>query len=84
MPKVAAGRGHAKESIMSPSGPDAAMATETQQAAPPSASRTAGQVIRDIALFFAGPFVTLAYLALCPFIAVKLLEEARRHGKQGS
>jgi hypothetical protein len=30
--------------------------------------RTADQVLKDIGLFFAAPFVTLAYLALFPFI----------------
>jgi len=39
------------------------------------------QIARDIALFFAAPFVTLAYLALFPFIAMILLRRARRHAK---
>jgi hypothetical protein len=43
--------------------------------------RTAAQVLKDIGLFFAAPWVTLAYLALFPFIAMKLLAQAWRQRK---
>jgi hypothetical protein len=82
---VATGRARAKEKAMSPSGPDAAMAPDTHPAAvtEPRSPRTPGQVVKDIGLFLAGPFVTLAYLACCPFVAMKLLEQERRRRKQG-
>lgn len=52
---------------------------------PEAASRrTAAQVAKDIALFFAGPFVTLAYLALFPFVAMKLLKQAWRDRKEAA
>lgn len=41
--------------------------------------RTPGQVIKDIALFFAAPFVTLAYVSLFPFMAMAMLYQALRH-----
>ncbi len=40
--------------------------------------RTPAQVAKDIALFFAAPFVTVAYLAMFPFVAIRLLMQARR------
>jgi hypothetical protein len=39
----------------------------------PIERRTAGQVVKDIALFFAAPFITIAYLVLFPFIGVAML-----------
>jgi CheY-like chemotaxis protein len=45
----------------------------------PVAPRTASQVLQDIVLFFAGPFITLAYLPLFPFIGLAMLREARHH-----
>jgi hypothetical protein len=48
----------------------------------PGPRRTAGQVLKDIVLFFAAPFVTLVYLALFPFIGMKLLAQAWRERKQ--
>jgi hypothetical protein len=70
---------------MSSSGPDAAMAPHTHPAAATEqrSPRTAFQVMKDIGLFLAGPFVTLAYLACCPVVAVMLLEQERRRRKQG-
>ena len=49
--------------------------SETQAAATdePGRHRTPGQIAADIVLFFAAPFITLAYLALFPFIAVMML-----------
>ena len=44
--------------------------------------RTPAQVAKDIVLFFAAPFVTLAYLVLFPFIAIKLLMQAWRERHQ--
>jgi hypothetical protein len=43
--------------------------------------RTAAQVLKDIGLFFAAPWVTLAYLALFPFIGMKLMAQAWRQRK---
>lgn len=43
--------------------------------------RTPARVLKDIGLFFASPFVTLAYLALFPFIGMKLLIQAWRDRK---
>ncbi len=43
----------------------------------PAEPRTAGQVVKDIVLFFAGPFITMADLALFPFIALRMLRQAR-------
>lgn len=43
---------------------------------PPAAGpghRTAGQVARDIVLFFAAPFITILYLPLFPFIGLFML-----------
>ncbi|HEY1932647.1 MAG TPA: hypothetical protein VGG99_11585 [Acetobacteraceae bacterium] len=35
--------------------------------------RTPGQVVKDIILFFAAPFITFAYLSLFPFIGLAML-----------
>jgi hypothetical protein len=35
--------------------------------------RTAGQVAKDVVLFFAAPFISIAYVALFPFIGLMLL-----------
>lgn len=43
-----------------------------------SGGRTVRQYLKDVGLFFAAPFITLAYLALFPFIALKLLVRSRR------
>ena len=44
--------------------------------------RTMAQVAKDIGLFAAAPFVTLAYVLLFPFIGMVLLAQAWRHRKQ--
>jgi hypothetical protein len=48
-------------------------------------ARTKAQIAKDIALFFAAPFITLAYLSLFPFIALALIAraggQARHRGK---
>jgi hypothetical protein len=44
--------------------------------------RTPAQVAKDIGLFFAAPFVTLAYVSLFPFIAMAMLAQAWRHRKE--
>lgn len=61
-------------------------AGSTPLAAPPSArneraGRTFAQVAKDILLFFAAPFITLAYIALMPSIALAML--ARMGGQAG-
>jgi hypothetical protein len=45
------------------------------------AGRTSAQVAKDILLFFAAPFITLAYMALMPSIALAML--ARIGGQAG-
>ena len=40
--------------------------------------RTAGEVIKDIALFFASPFVTMGCLAMFPIVAVAEFRRTRR------
>jgi hypothetical protein len=42
------------------------------------ANRSITQVLKDIALFFAAPMVTLAYLPLFPFIGLRMLRQTRR------
>ena len=54
---------------------------QPRPAATAAGRRSAVQIARDIALFFAAPFVTLAYLLLFPFIAAALLAQAWRHRK---
>ena len=44
--------------------------------------RTVAQVAKDIGLFAAAPFVTLAYVSLFPFIGMVLLAKAWRHRKE--
>lgn len=44
--------------------------------------RTVSQILKDIALFFAAPSVTLAYLTLFPFIGLAMLGQAWRHRKE--
>ena len=39
--------------------------------------RSVGVFLKDIALFFAAPFVTIAYLALFPFIGATMLVRTR-------
>lgn len=43
--------------------------------------RSVAQVAKDIGLFFAAPFVTLAYVLLFPFIGMALFVQAWRHRK---
>jgi DNA-binding NtrC family response regulator len=46
--------------------------------------RSRAQVAKDIALFFASPFITLAYLGLFPFIGLALLAQAWRRRKDAA
>jgi hypothetical protein len=55
--------------------------TAVPETAETGSPRSVAQVVRDIVLFFAGPFITIAYLALFPFIAVSMLRKARRDRK---
>jgi hypothetical protein len=59
-----------------PAGPNE---TATGAAGP---HRTVAQVAKDIGLFAAAPFVTLACISLFPFIAVALLVRAWRQRKR--
>lgn len=40
--------------------------------------RTVQQYLKDVGLFFAAPFITLAYLVLFPFIGLGMLVRSRR------
>ncbi len=72
---------------MSASGPTPPAGTSSSGPEPAThgeagSRRSFAQVLKDIGLFFAAPFVTLAYVALFPFLAVAELREARRQRKQ--
>ena len=56
-------------------GPEDAGASDARQAAANGAParRTVGQVAKDILLFFAAPFITMAYLPMFPFIGLAML-----------
>ncbi|HUZ62146.1 MAG TPA: hypothetical protein VMU82_00375 [Acetobacteraceae bacterium] len=56
--------------------------TSEQPAAADAAGRTVQQFLKDVGLFFAAPFVTLAYLVLFPFIAVVLLARTGRQARR--
>lgn len=58
---------HGRDSAAAPASSRTAAAEDT----PPR--RTAGQVVKDILLFVAAPFITLAYLVLFPFIGMTML-----------
>lgn len=40
--------------------------------------RSVGQVLKDAVLFLAAPFISLAYMALFPFIGIAMLMRNRR------
>lgn len=40
--------------------------------------RTVQRYLKDVGLFFAAPFITLAYIVLFPFIGLGLLLRSRR------
>ncbi len=44
--------------------------------------RSPVQVVKDIALFFAAPFITIAYLVLFPFIGLRLLIRTGQQHRQ--
>jgi hypothetical protein len=48
----------------------------------PRPHRTTAQVVKDIVLFVAAPFVTMAYLFLFPFIGVAMFARAWRHRRE--
>lgn len=45
----------------------------------PLTRRTAAEVIKDILLLFAGPFITIAYLPVFGVLAVLMLTRRGRH-----
>ena len=45
--------------------------------------RTVHQFLKDVGLFFAAPFITLAYLLLFPFIGLRLLLRSGRRPSRG-
>jgi hypothetical protein len=59
--------------------PEGAFAQATTEADDPR--RSISQVAKDIGLFFAAPFVTLAYVTLFPFIGMAMLAQAWRRRK---
>jgi hypothetical protein len=61
-------------------GPKAQADAKAQPAADPH--RTVGQIAKDIGLFAAAPFVTLAYVSLFPFIAMAMLVRTWHHRKE--
>jgi hypothetical protein len=63
----------------SPAEPGGLEQTATGASSP---RRSLKQVASDIVLFFAAPFVTLAYVPLFPFIGAAMLMRAWRHRKQ--
>ncbi len=66
-----------------PAGPKAQFDANGQTAAGAGGRhRTAAQVAKDIGLFVAAPFVTLACVSLFPFIAMAMLVRAWRHRKE--
>lgn len=56
--------------------PEAAEAPAAAEAAPEPAAETFGSKLRDIALFFAAPFVGLAYAVLLPFVGFGIAAKA--------
>ena len=58
---AAAARSHAEEAV------------ESVPATPAAAPRTAGQAVKNIALFFAAPFIGLAYILAFPFVGLGML-----------
>jgi len=79
-----AGRTHG--AVAAAPGPGSASSAASQPAPGGAAGsrRTAGQVVRDIVLFFVAPYVTMAYLAMFPFVAMKMLAQARRQRKEAA
>jgi hypothetical protein len=71
----------AKETMMSGRAQGAAASPELPHATERGPRRSITQVAKDIVLFFAAPAITMAYLAMFPFIAVWLLRQARRERK---
>jgi hypothetical protein len=47
----------------------------------PGAHRTPARIAKDIGLFFVAPYVTLAYLAMFPYLGMKLLAQVWRERK---
>jgi len=45
-------------------------------------SRTVQEFLKDVGLFFAAPFITLAYLVLFPFIGAMLLLHSGRPARR--
>jgi hypothetical protein len=61
---------------MSAQGRDPGTAEARPAGLPPR--RTAGRIAKDIILFFAGPLITVAYLALFPFIGLRMLIQGNK------
>jgi hypothetical protein len=79
--KTAPRKEDAKETLMSGHDQRAQVLPVAPEPTGSGSHRSVAQVVKDIALFFAGPFITIAYLALFPFIAVRMLRQARRDRK---
>jgi hypothetical protein len=61
-----------------PAGPSADAKAQAATGGP-GGHRSKARIAKDIGLFFAAPFVTLAYLSLFPFIAIAMLVQVWRH-----
>ena len=63
--------------------PNGRASPATHPAHSASEPRSPAQVCKDIALFLGAPFITIAYLALFPFIGLRMLirtgSQARHH-----
>lgn len=55
-----------------------------QREAEMAEKRSVLTILKDVALFFAAPFIALAYLALFPFIGIKLLLQYLSERKQAA
>lgn len=43
--------------------------------------RSVAEVVKDVVLFLAAPFISLVYMAMFPFIGLVMLMRARREGR---
>jgi hypothetical protein len=88
-------RSQPKEKVVNAPSPDAAVPTASSPAAaerepgrtaavPDTGGRSPARIAKDIGLFFAAPYVTLASLAAFPFLGMKLLAQLRRERKRGA
>ncbi len=46
------------------------------------AKRTFGEFVKDVVLFLAAPFISLAYIALFPFIGLAMLAKSLQENRK--